>query len=289
MTSNTDLLLDYELLDSGDGFRLERFGKNFIARPESIAIWKPVNPLSEWKFHAICHPDQRGRVQWEKKNGFIEPWIISLNKLKFELRFSLSKNVGIFPEQLSNWIWLDQMIRSSLKPLSILNLFAYTGAASLVMAHAGAKVCHVDASKSVVHWASENLRMSQLGSDKIRWMVEDCQKFLMREIKRKTPYDGVVLDPPAFGHGGKETLFKFENEISELLSLCKELLPKKPKLFLLNSYSMRYSSSVIANLVKDFYPDETIESGELELIQKNNQYSLPCSIYTRFKNSEDCE
>lgn len=277
------MLLDHELLDSGDGYRLERFGKNIIARPESIASWKPTVPRSNWKYQAICHVEEKGRVIWEKKDDFSEPWIISLDSLKFELRFSHSKNIGLFPEQLSNWKWLDQVIRSSSKSLSILNLFAYTGAASLVMEQAGAKVCHVDASKSAVRWASDNQRLNE-SKKQIRWIVEDCQKFLNREIKRGVRYDGIVLDPPAFGHGSKKNLFKFEKEISNLLSLCREVLPPKPILFLLNSYSMGYSPAVLADFLKEVYPNQEIESDDLNLVQKGNEALLPCSVYARFKN-----
>lgn len=275
--------LDYELLDCGNGLRWERFGNNQVIRPEAIAIWKPFHPLSQWRGDAICKRGENGRFVWEKKSSFSEPWQVKLDPLRFELRFSHSKNVGLFPEQLANWEWIARTLLAQSRPLSLLNLFGYTGAATLVAARHGATVCHVDASKSAIQWASLNRSENQMEHLPIRWIIDDCMRFVEREIRRQKRYDGIILDPPAFGRGSEGSAFTFESEVPKLLEQCRKILPERPALFLFNGYAMRYSPWVVHNLIRDYYPQEKIESGELTLLSRHQQI-LPCGIYARFSN-----
>jgi len=216
--------LDYELLDCGDRLKLERFGTTKLIRPEMGAIDEPKEPIGDWVTDSECYSEGKSLFRWEP---LLEPWVITYGSLKFELRLSQSKNIGIFPEQASNWAWLSKKVKPGSK---ILNLFAYTGAASLVCAQAGAHVTHVDVSKSSVKWASDNARLSAV--DNIRWIVEDARVFLKREIARKNIYDGLILDPPPFGKAGQNS-FLFNRDILELLDLCKQVLKPEPDYFCL--------------------------------------------------------
>ncbi|MEI6789747.1 MAG: class I SAM-dependent methyltransferase [Myxococcaceae bacterium] len=260
-------MLDYDLLDSGDGFKLERFGLLKLIRPDASALCKPKQPKNTWIADSICESLGKNLFAWQPN---LEPWMINYGALKLELRLSQSKNIGIFPEQESNWKWLTQKIRPGSK---ILNLFAYTGAASLVCAQKGAQVCHVDASKAAVKWASDNAKLNNLKN--IRWIVEDAQVFLKREIARKSTYDGLILDPPPFGKADKAS-FLFNRDILELLDLCKQVLKPEPELFLINSYAVNLKPSDLKNLVLRYFGKQKIEAGELRI------GPLSLSAYARF-------
>ena len=286
LTSNFDS--QYQLLDSGNGYKLEKFGNNILARPDTNCVWARQKPAGEcWdKASAIF------RSNWEFKNNFKEPWTISYNKLKDEgicskqikmhLRASISKNIGIFPEQSSHWLWFSKLIAEAKQQPNVLNLFAYTGGATLCAAAAGAKVCHVDASKSVVNWANQNQELSGLKDAPIRWIVDDCTKFVSRELKRGVKYDGIILDPPAFGRDQKGNVFEFEKQVCQLLELCKQVLSPKPLFFIFNGYSMGYSATVLKNLLHDFFKNKSIEFGELQLEETETGRNLPCSLFARF-------
>jgi len=302
---------DYELLDSGHWYKLERFGANRVERPESQADWQPRAPLEKWNAAATCIHSGRGQHDWEKRDSFVEPWIVAYGDIRMELRCSQSKNVGIFPEQEENWRLIEKALLSpsfpkggsgrispeNLKdpseiPLNpplgkgeikkVLNLFAYTGAASLVAAAAGADVCHVDASKSTVKWASHNAELSGLKDASIRWIVDDAATFLKREIKRGNRYDGIILDPPPFGHAkGKQ--FVFDDSITQLLSLCRQVLSEKPLFFILNSYALNLLPEEILPLVKKYIgANHSWEAGTLSLKEKGRDRALSCSVYVRF-------
>lgn len=285
LTANFDN--QYQLLDSGNGYKLEKFGNNILARPDTNCVWQRHKHECEWnKACAIF------KSSWEFKNSFKEAWTISYNKLKDEgicssqikmhLRATISKNIGIFPEQSSNWLWFSKLIAQAKKQPNILNLFAYTGGATLCAAAAGAKVCHVDASKSVVNWANQNQELSGLKNAPIRWIVDDCAKFVSREVKRGVKYDAIIMDPPAFGRDQKGNIFEFEKQVCQLLELCRQVLSPDPLFFIFNGYSMGYSATVLKNLLHDFFKNKSIEFGELQLEEKDSGRYLPCSLFARF-------
>lgn len=259
--------LNYELLDFGDRLKLERFGAIKIIRPELSAVLEPKKPVADWASDTKCYSMGKGLFKWDP---VLEPWVISYGAIKLELRLSQSKNIGIFPEQQTNWDWLSKKVKPGSK---ILNLFAYTGAASLVCAQAGSQVTHVDSSKSSVRWASDNARLSGLSD--IRWIVEDARVFLKREIARKNTYDGLILDPPPFGKAGQQS-FLFDRDILDLLSLCKKVLKPEPVLFLLNSYAVNLKPHDLLELLSGYFGKQKIEAGELKLGE------LSISTYARF-------
>lgn len=260
-------MLDYELIDYGDRLKLERFGAIKLIRPELSATDEPTTPVSDWVADSECNSLGKNQFAWDRP---LEPWVITYGDIKLELRLSQSKNIGIFPEQQANWAWLVRKVKPGSK---ILNLFAYTGAASLVCARAGAHVTHVDASKSAVKWASDNARLS--GLTNIRWIVEDAIVFLKREMARKNIYDGVILDPPPFGKAESKN-FLFSRDILELLDLCKQVLKPEPDLFLLNSYAANLKPSDLQELVQRYFGKRKVETGELKLSE------LSISTYARF-------
>ena len=275
-----NIKFDYELLDSGNFYRLERFGNKVLARPESIAIWQSQVDFEKWKYDVIANLKSQGQVDWVL-NKSQKNWVIDCEFFKMNLQLGQTRNIGIFPEQYKNWCWIRDVIGGSNKKLNILNLFGYTGGATLAAVSAGASVCHVDAAKSIVAVAVENQKLSGFEGKPIRWIVDDCTKFVLREIKRGVKYDGIILDPPAFGRGKNGEMFKFEHDVPKLLELCKQLLSSDAKFLLLNCYSMGYTPTVAYNLLKDIFPQDDILSGELDLIELARGYKLPCGVYAK--------
>lgn len=259
--------LDYQLLDYGNGVKLERFGCRVILRPEPRAIEAPKISISKWKQDSICRRISGTNYIWDP---LLDPWLINFNNLKLKLKLSNSKNIGIFPEQESNWLWLTSKIKPNMK---ILNLFAYTGVASLVCAKLGASVCHVDASKSSIKHAIENAMLNKIQT--IRWITDDVFSFLKREISRNIIYDGIILDPPPYGSFWNKK-FLFKKDIFELLNLCAQVSSKKPSLFLINCYAVRIKKTELMCLVKNKFPFQSIETGDLKLSE------LLMSFYARF-------
>lgn len=283
----------YQLLDSGDGARLERFGNNVILRPDSNCVWSRRQKTDVWNYvDATFSKDAQGKTSWIKNKNFKEPWLFIFDqpmrdglcdkKFQFLLRLGASKNIGIFPEQASNWMWMMGIICGESTPPKILNLFGHTGIATLCAAAAGAHVCHVDASQSVVTWARSNQELNQMSQAPIRWIVDDCAKFVEREIRRGVRYDALVMDPPAFGRDQKGNIFEFEKQIVHLLSLCRQVLVQDPLFVVFNGYSMGYSATVLKNLLGDFFPGKNFEYGELQLAEAHNARTLPCSLFVRF-------
>ncbi len=271
--------LDYVLLDSGNQKKWERFGNNTIIRPEVRAVWQPR--LTEWSASAEARQQEKGAYVWHQEVSWKEPWLIKMDQLCFELHLSQAKNIGIFPEQIKNWQWLSHVIQNSPKPNPrVLNLFAYTGAATLVAASAGAEVCHVDASKSTLRWASKNALLSQLDNQSIRWIADDAMQFLKREIKRGVFYDGIILDPPPVGHGPKG-IFTFKNNVEQLLGLCKQALAPKPLFFLFNCYAMNYTHAMAKELVASVFQQEKFKSAELFIQEECRKKQISCSVYVR--------
>lgn len=277
----------YELLDSGREEKLERYGAFVLSRPDPQALWEKTLPEGEWgKAHGrYLREGKEGG--WDAK-GLPPEWQIEFGGLSFLIKPTSFKHTGLFPEQEPNWQWVREAIASSeRKDISILNLFGYTGGATLAAAQAGATVAHVDASKTAVAWAGENARLSGLGEKPVRWIVEDVLAFVKREIKRGSKYDAIIMDPPAFGHGPKKELWKIEEDLLELMKLCHELLSEKPLFILINGYAAGYSPLAFAYNLESFEKKfgGTVQYGDLTIAQKGSERVLPCGIFARWKSA----
>ncbi len=274
----------YELLDSGDGKKLERYGEFVLSRPDPQALWKPSQSGIEWnKADAIFL--RRGKeVEWKKKKTLPKEWTMSLGGLTFEIRPTSFKHTGLFPEHRPSWQWMAEKIATAKRPIKVLNLFGYTGAASLACAKAGAEVTHVDGSKMAITWARKNQELSNLTDKPIRWIPDDAILFLKREIKRGNKYDAIVMDPPAFGHGAKGEIWKIEEQFQELMELCKKVLTEKPLFVLINGYASGYSPIAYQNNLLEFTKifGGTIETGELTIEESKTKRLLPCGIFARW-------
>lgn len=280
---------EYELLDSGNGSRLERFGQFTLIRPDPQIIWKPHLSKLEWS-KADATFRKSGEVgHWDIQSKMPSSWQIKYKDLTFNLKLSPFKHTGIFPEQAIHWDFMQKAISQKLeasrgKELKILNLFGYTGAASLVCAKVGAKVTHVDASYPTIGWAKENQVSCQLSDKPIRWIEDDCLKFVQREIKRGVRYDGIIMDPPVFGHGPDGRMWKFNESFPRLLEQCRQLLSDDPLFVIANAYAISSSSIMLENVFKDFFTDlaGNIESGELCLEETATKRLLSTGIFARF-------
>lgn len=272
---------DYELLDSGENMKLERFGDIRIARPETQALWKKSKPELWANVHAeFTFHEKKGF--WNMKQSVPEAWELSWNDVRFLVRLTGFKHTGIFPEQSPNWRWLAEKVSKLEKP-KVLNLFGYTGIASIVAAQAGAFVTHVDASKQSLDWAHENARLSNISEDAIRWVLDDALAFVKREVRRGAKYDGIILDPPAFGRGAKGEVWKIEEDFSALLESLKELLSEKPGSFLLlNGYAAGYAPKSFAQAVESVFGQTRGECGELYIQESGSDRFVPAGIYVRF-------
>ena len=280
---------DYELIDTSGGERLERWGNVILIRPDPQIIWRTPknNPL--WKnANAIYHRASTGGGAWENLKKFPEIWTISYNGLLFNLKTMGFKHTGIFPEQAVNWDFIVSKIKSIERPLKVLNLFGYTGAATLFAAKAGATVCHVDASKGMVGWARENAIISSLAERPIRWIVDDCTKFVLREIRRGNKYDGIIMDPPSYGRGPDGEIWKFEDQIFSLLNLCAEILSDNAEFLILNSYTSGLSPAVMdcilrLTLVKKL--KGYVQSDNIGLPVTDQGFVLPCGSTAIWQNT----
>lgn len=279
---------DYELIDCGNFEKLERFGTLTLIRPEPQAVWNKQLPEAEWqRRHDIRFKGRSATAgDWVKKNPKIpDRWYITYQNdeaaIKFRLGLTSFKHVGIFPEQAVNWDYISKTIKKFKTPEpKVLNLFAYTGGASLIARAAGADTTHVDSIKQVVTWANENQEAS--GLNNIRWMVEDALKFVKREIKRGKKYNGIILDPPAYGHGPNGEKWKLEDHITEMMNDVVQLLDEKEHFLILNTYSLGFSSVIVENLIKGAYPQvENLETGELYL-QATAGSKLPLGVFGKF-------
>ena len=276
---------DYELLDSGLGEKLERYGSVIIARPDPQALWPKNLPPADWKrAHATFTRDEKN-AQWRIKPGTPERWEISYCGLKFWIKPTAFKHTGLFPEQASNWSWIADSIKKANRPVSVINLFGYTGGASLAAAQAGAEVCHVDGSKTSVQWARDNAKISGLSEKPIRWILDDVRGFLKREIKRGKKYDGIILDPPAFGHGADKEVWKIEDDFLPFLQLCREAMTDQPLFFLINGYASGYSAIAYENNLRGLFDGGEIEIGELTLQELGDMKRLlPAGIFARWRS-----
>ena len=246
-----DTWKDYEVLDTGDGEKLERWGRVILRRPDPQTIWPKGDPGLWEKADAVYHRSERGGGQWEFRKSLPERWIISHGDLRFYVRPTGFKHTGLFPEQGANWNWMAELIRTSgRKDVRVLNLFGYTGGATLACAAAGAQVTHVDAAKGMVSWAKENRELSGLPETSCRWIVEDAMRFVQREIRRGNRYDGILMDPPSYGRGPSGEVWKLENELFRLVDTSAQALSGAPLFFLINSYTTGFQASVLSNMLE---------------------------------------
>jgi 23S rRNA (cytosine1962-C5)-methyltransferase len=277
---------DYEVLDTSNGEKLERWGDYALVRPDPQVLWDTPKKLKQWKRpNGHYHRSSKGGGQWEFFN-LPEKWDISYKELKFHLQPFSFKHTGLFPEQAVNWDWFSDKIRKAGRPLKVLNLFAYTGGATLAAAAAGAAVTHVDASKGMVNWAKENAQLSGLREKPIRWLVDDCVKFVEREIRRGNKYDGIIMDPPSYGRGPKGEIWKIEEKIYPFIQLCTKILSDDPVFFLINSYTTGLQPAVLTYMleteVKAKFGGKVV-SDEIGLPVKSNGLILPCGASGRWE------
>lgn len=283
---------DYELIDSGNFEKLERFGRYVLIRPEPQAIWKKGLPEEEWKKHAsarFVRDSSKAKKKEKEDDGWsyfqrLEyAWPLKYDykemRLTFLLHFTSFGHIGVFPEQAENWDYIYDTIKNWNEPGKVLNLFAYTGGSSLAARAAGSEVTHVDAVKNMITWANENQQASELGD--IRWVVEDALKFVRREVKRGKQYNGIILDPPAYGRGPDGEKWIIEEGLTELMELCSQLLAPKQAFLVLNMYSMGLSALVSANLVESFFKPDNLQFGEFYLPSSTGQ-KLPLGTFLRF-------
>lgn len=268
----------YQLLDSGNRKRLERFGDFTFVRPEPKALWKATLPQHEWQnADAFYHRSEKGGGFWKYKTTLPESWNLQWNSIQFKIRPTQFKHMGLFPEHEVIWDYIQNQLKRA-EPGSVphvLNLFGYTGASTLAAAAAGARVTHVDGSKGTIAWARENAQLSNLGNRPIRWIPEDVMTYCKREQKRGTKYEGIIMDAPAFGRGTKGEVWKFEDDVPYLVELCKDLLSDKPLFIVLVSYATEYSSLVLKQLLQQHFIQAKVETKELTIVQESNGFVLP--------------
>ena len=245
----SDQWKDYELIDCGRGEKLERWGEQLLVRPDPQAIWNTPRTHRGWKVNAGRYArSSTGGGQWQNKS-MPQRWTVSYRDLTFNIKPMNFKHTGLFPEQAANWDWAREQIQKAGRPISVLNLFAYTGGATVACAAAGAKVCHVDAAKGMVQWARENAKSSGLEDAPIRWIVDDCGKFVEREIRRGKTYDAIIMDPPSYGRGPGGEVWKLEDNLYDLVKLCAGVLSERPLFVLINSYTTGLAPSVLGYLL----------------------------------------
>lgn len=271
--------MDYELIDSGAGRRLERFGKYVLDRPDPEVLWQKSLSASQWQ-----KADATFENSWIKKSGIPEKWQVDVSDLKFWLKLSPFKHTGIFPEQEWQWDFINRRVSECENNPTILNLFAYTGVATLFAAKAGAKVTHVDASKPAITWANENRELNGLTDAPIRWIIDDAVLFTEREIKRGNKYDAIILDPPVYGHGPTGKPWNFAKDFSKLLENCRQILSDKPLFALVNAYAVSTSATTLANTLQGYFGKlgGTIDSGELTLKESSAGRLLSTGIWARW-------
>ncbi len=270
---------DYELIDSGDGRKLERFGRYVLARPCSQALWRPSRGDAEWS-RADASFDREDGNRWHGRTNLPKEWNIETAGIKFKLGGTDFGHLGIFPEQRSQWKWIREKLSSTNhQPPTLLNLFAYSGGSTMAAALGGAEVCHLDASKGMVDWARDNARLNGLSGSPIRWIVDDAHKFMKREIRRGRRYDAIVLDPPTFGRGAGGEMYKIERDLKETLGLVRDLLSDKPIFVLFSSHTPGLSPVVAENILGQLFPTADLESGEMLL--EGQSLKCPSGIYCR--------
>lgn len=281
---------DYECISAGNGEKLERWGDVIFRRPDPQAMW-PIKHNELWKNpDGFYHRSEKGGGYWDFKRSLPEFWTVKYKDLTFKVSPTNFKHTGLFPEQAANWDFSINKIKNAGRPIKVLNLFAYTGGATMAASYAGAvEVVHVDASKGMTEWAKENMRLCGLENNKIRFIVDDCLKFVEREARRGNKYDVIIMDPPSYGRGPNGELWKFENNLYNLINACLKILSDKPLFFLINAYTTGISSTVLLNILKTTLEPiygGTIEAGEIGLPITDNNLVLPCGIYGRWEEND---
>lgn len=277
---------DYEVLDTSCGEKLERWGDYLLVRPDPQVIWDTPKTLKGWtRMNGHYHRSKKGGGEWEFFD-LPEQWTIRYKTLTFNLKPFSFKHTGLFPEQAANWDWFSDKIKKAHRPIKVLNLFAYTGGATLAAAAAGASVTHVDASKGMVGWAKENARSSHLENASVRWIVDDCVKFVEREIRRGNHYDAIIMDPPSYGRGPKGEIWKIEESIHPFIKLCAQLLSEDPLFFLVNSYTTGLAPAVLTYMLSTELKDHPgrVDSQEVGLPVTSNGLVLPCGASGRWES-----
>ena len=279
---------EYELIDMANGEKLEKWKDIILIRPDPQIIWKNKSKPTVWEnANAIYKRSKTGGGSWEYKTKLPTVWQVKYRNLTFNIKPMGFKHTGLFPEQAINWDWMIDKIRKEAREIKVLNLFAYTGGATVACLSAGASVCHVDSSKGMTAWAKENVQSSGLADRKVRYIVDDVIKFVNREIRRGNKYDAIVMDPPSYGRGANGEVWQFEENLYELIEVCLKVLSDKPIFFLINSYTTGISAKVLENILNltigKVY-DGKIYSGELGLPMKDSKLILPCGIYGRFES-----
>jgi len=279
---------DYRLIDTASGEKLEYWKDILLRRPDPQAVWTEKSEKKLWdKTDAWYHRSNSGGGHWQYFNKNLpQSWTVNYRELTFNIKPMGFKHTGLFPEQAVNWDWFSELIKKAKRPIRVLNLFAYTGGATVAALSAGAEVVHVDASKGMVTWAKENVVSSGLGDAPVRYIVDDVVKFVLREGRRGREYDAIIMDPPSYGRGPGGEVWKIENELYPLILNCMEILSKKPLFFLINSYTTGLSASILSNIltytmVKKF--GGSVESDEIGLPMQSNGLVLPCGISGRWK------
>ena len=281
----SDAWQDFELIDWADGEKLERWGNYFLVRPDPQAIWSTPRLDGRWNSpDAQYHRSDTGGGRWSRTR-LPESWLIGYRDLTFHVKPMNFKHTGLFPEQATNWDWVSRVIRSAGRDVSVLNLFGYTGAATLACAKAGASVCHVDAAKGMVAWGKENAVSSGLAEAPIRWIVDDCAKFVEREIRRGRRYDAIIMDPPSYGRGPGGEVWKLEKDLWPFVSLCADVLSDAPLFVLINSYTTGLSPSVLTYITESIFTKKyggKSEAQELGLPVTDSGLVLPCGASCRW-------
>ena len=277
---------DYEILDMANGEKLERWNNIYLIRPDPQIIWKEKSYPEKWKqANARYNRSSSGGGNWQRYKKIPDAWQVKYKDLTFNIKPMGFKHTGLFPEQAVNWDWMINKIKNAGREIKVLNLFAYTGGATVACSYAGASVCHVDSSKGMVTWAKENVASSGLADRPVRYIIDDVTKFVQREIRRGNKYDAIIMDPPSYGRGKNGEVWQFENNIADLVELCSQVLSDKPLFFLIKSYTTGISSKVLENILtlKLHKKYGKLSSGEIGLPMKESNLILPCGIYGRWE------
>ena len=277
---------DYQILDMANGEKLEKWNNIILVRPDPQIIWKEKTFPEKWKSaNAEYLRSNTGGGQWKYNKKVPDSWHVKYKNLTFNIKPMGFKHTGLFPEQAVNWDWMMDKIKSAKREIKVLNLFAYTGGATVACLSAGASVCHVDSSKGMVAWAKENVTSSGLQDKKVRYIVDDVVKFVNREIRRGNKYDAIIMDPPSYGRGTNGEVWKFEDNIYDLVNLCAQVLTDNPLFFLINSYTTGISSMVLENILKlNIKNKGKFSNGEIGIPMQNSSLVLPCGIYGRWES-----
>ena len=284
--------VDYECIDAGNAEKLERWKDVILRRPEPWALWTHKQNNIWESYHAIYHRSDKGGGYWEKNHNFPEFWTVKYKDLTFKVSPTGFKHTGLFPEQAANWDFIINKIRNANRPIKVLNLFAYTGGATMAASYAGAvEVVHVDASQGMNDWAKENAKLSHLENNKIRYICDDCLKFVEREKRRGNKYDAIIMDPPTYGRGPSKELWRFEDSLNKLIDSCIDILSDKPLFLLISSYTKGITPVILQNIINTSIEgklkDGVVSTDEIGLKITKSNMILPCGVYGRWECNEE--